>query len=268
MKRLAAIWMTTCMVMASVSLTGAAGKGTDLMAGDALKMLMEGNGRYVAGKATHPRQDLKRRQATATQGQKPFAAVLSCADSRAPVEVVFDQGVGDIFVVRVAGNVAGVDEMASLEYGAEHLHIPLLVVLGHTKCGAVTAVVEKAQVHGHLPALAEKIKPAVEKVSPEKLDKSKGETMVDAAIKANVWQAAEDLLKKSDIIRDLAKKGKVKVVGALYEIDTGRVVWMGPHPGQAQFLEAAPAQPKPAAPAPAAAGRAPGEKTEPPKPPQ
>src|SRR5262245_9624613 len=132
-----------------------------------LMLLKEGNARFAAGKQLHPNQDAERRASTVAQGQEPFATILACSDSRDPVELVFDRGIGDLFVVRVAGNVAGVRELATVEYGVGHLHTPLLIVMGHSKCGAVTAVVQGAELHGHLQSLAEKIKPAANKVKAE-----------------------------------------------------------------------------------------------------
>src|SRR5688572_3946938 len=109
-----------------------------------LMLLKEGNARYASGKSQHPHLDAERRSSTVSQGQEPFATILACSDSRDPVELIFDRGVGDLFVVRVAGNVAGISELASVEYGVGHLNTPLLIVMGHTKCGAVTAVVKGA----------------------------------------------------------------------------------------------------------------------------
>lgn len=198
-------------------------------------MLQEGNAHYVAGLLKHPHQDKARRALTATKGQTPFATILSCSDSRAPVELIFDQGVGDLFVVRVAGNVAGEDEIASLEYAGDHLGTPVLVVLGHTKCGAVTAVVEDAHLHGSMPALAAKIKPAVARAKAEQPGLN-GAPLVAAAVKANIYQAVADLFAKSQIIQDLVKAGKVKVMGALYDLESGKVSWLGPHPEEKRLL--------------------------------
>lgn len=105
---------------------------------ESLSRLKDGNARYLAGRGEHPRTDAARRRETAQEGQHPFATVVSCSDSRAPVEILFDQGIGDLFVVRVPGNVCNADEIAGIEYGIEHFHTPLCVVLGHTRCGAVS----------------------------------------------------------------------------------------------------------------------------------
>jgi carbonic anhydrase len=137
----------------------------------------------------------------------------------------------------VAGNVADTDEIASLEYAAEHLNTPLLVVLGHSKCGAVTAVVENAPLHGNLLSLASKIKPAVSRARTEHRDLS-GPPLVEEAVKANVWRALEDLFRQSHILKGLVKEGKLKILGAIYDLDHGAVQWLGTHPRQEQFLGA------------------------------
>jgi carbonic anhydrase len=213
----------------------AGGGGPGMSPDEALKLLKDGNERYAAGKLQYPHQSRERRALTFGQGQHPFATVLSCSDSRVPVELIFDQGLGDLFVVRVAGNVAQVDELGSIEYAVEHLATPLVVVLGHSQCGAVTAVVENAKVHGHLAALLAPIKLAVAKARSENPALS-GEAFLNAAVQANIWQAVEDLFQKSQDIRAKAKAGKVTVVGALYELDTGQVQWLGPHPAQDKLL--------------------------------
>ncbi len=142
----------------AVTALAAAPAGPSLSADEALKMLKDGNARFVEGKATHPHQDAARRALTAGQGQHPVATVLSCSDSRAPVELLFDQGIGDLFVVRVAGNVAATDEIGSMEYAVDHLNTPVVVVLGHSQCGAVTAVVEGAKLPPSIGALVAPIK--------------------------------------------------------------------------------------------------------------
>jgi len=201
----------------------------------AISTLKDGNDRYVAGKPQHPNQGPDRRQLTTREGQHPFVSVLSCSDSRVPLEVIFDVGVGDIFVIRVAGNVANVDEVASIEYGVDHLYTPLLVVLGHTHCGAVTAVVQNAETHGHIATLVKSIVPAVA-AAKKSHPTAKGEELVNAAITANVWQAIEDLFKSSPITVGRVKDGKLQVVGAMYDIDSGKVTLMGPHPKQDHLL--------------------------------
>ena len=202
----------------------------------ALSRLQEGNERWAAGKTQNPRTDAARMKAQA-EGQTPFAAVLTCADSRIPVERIFDQGVGDIFDVRVAGNIAGDHETGSLEYGAEHLKAPLLVVLGHTKCGAVNAAATQAAVGGHIPTLIQVINPSVARA--QALNPTlKGAELVPAAIKENVWQSVFTILKTSPICRERIAKGELKVIGAVYNVADGSIEWMGEHPWQSELLAA------------------------------
>lgn len=201
---------------------------------DAVSLLSEGNAAFVAGKSKHPRQTADRLAATAN-GQKPFVTILSCSDSRAPVELLFDQGIGDIFTVRVAGNVADTDELGTIEYGVDHLGTPTLVVLGHTKCGAVTAVCNGAEVHGHVPELVDNIAPAVEAVKAKRPQLA-GADLVSEAIKANVFQSISDVIVKSPVVRTRLKDGKVTIVGAVYHIENGQVDWLGPHPEERELI--------------------------------
>lgn len=209
---------------------------------DALILLKDGNRRFVSGAAIHFQQDAQRRRETATNGQKPFAIILSCADSRVPPELLFDQGIGSLFVIRIAGNVAQTNEVASIEYGAGHLGTRLVVVLGHSKCGAVTAVLEGAHVGPNLAQLVKPIVPAVERARTENSGTT-GTPLLTAAIRANVEQAISDIQRISPDLTGAIAHGQVRVVGALYDIETGAV----------QFLEDAPAHDEHAANAPAAA---------------
>jgi carbonic anhydrase len=134
---------------------------TTVSADEAIRLLTAGNDRFVAGKPQRPNSDLDRARSTAKNGQAPFAAVLACADSRVPVETVFDRGIGDLFVVRVAGNVADPGTLGSIEYAAEHLGTPVVVVLGHTQCGAVTAAMDNTELYGNLPSWVGVVRPAV-----------------------------------------------------------------------------------------------------------
>jgi carbonic anhydrase len=203
----------------------------------ALKMLQEGNGRFVKATVKRPNQNAKRRVQTAEKGQSPFAAVLSCADSRVPVELLFDRGIGDIFVLRDAGNIATQTDIGSLEFALDHFGTPLVVVLGHTKCGAVSAAVQGGEAPPNIKAIVDFIAPAVTTAQNANPDKT-GDALVSAAITANVWQAMADMYTNSPMIRDKVKDGKVKLVGAVYDIHTGKVNWMGPHPQQAQLVAA------------------------------
>lgn len=202
----------------------------------ALERLQRGNERFVTSKTIHPNMDPLRRSLTAKEGQKPFATILGCADSRVPLELVFDTGVGDLFVVRVAGNVTYFDQAGTIEYGADHLGSNVLVVLGHTKCGAVNAVLSGGEAHGNISALVANIVPPVAKVKAENPGLT-GAELENKAIEANTWQSIEDLFKQSPMMRDMVKAKSVKVVGAIYDIESGKVKWMGEHPKQAELVE-------------------------------
>jgi len=166
---------------------------------------------------------------TENQGNHALSTVITCSDSRVPVERVFDTGVMDTFVIRVAGNVCNTDEIGSIEYGLEHVNTPVLVVLGHTQCGAVTAVTNAVQGHGHalernIPPLVAPIQPAVQRAMQKynMHDKS----VIPYAIEENVWQGIEDLFMKSPATRKTVRSGKAKVVGAIYNVGTGKVKWL------------------------------------------
>ncbi len=201
----------------------------------ALKMLRDGNHRFVSGNRTFPHLD-KARLKELLSGQHPYATVITCSDSRVAPEHIFDTGLGDIFTIRVAGNVCDTDEVGSIEYGVDHLGTPILVVMGHTSCGAVTAVATKAELHGSIPALVDNIKPAIEKVQSEHPNLH-GNDLVSAAIKANVWQSIDDLLKTSHATRERIKDGRLKVIGAIYHLEDGKVDWLGIHPQQTKLLK-------------------------------
>jgi carbonic anhydrase len=220
----------------------AAATPSPLTADQILSMMKDGNKHFLAGKLDTPNTGASRRTDTAANGQKPVATVISCSDSRVPVELLFDRGIGDLFVIRVAGNVCDTDEIGSAEYGVDHLGTPVLLVLGHTKCGAVTAVVSGAELHGHIAPLVDNIKPALE-AARHAHPNYVGDDLLAETIKANVFQSIEDLLTKSDMIRERTKSGKVRVEGAIYDITAGSIEWIGPHPRQQSLLEA------PAAPA-------------------
>jgi carbonic anhydrase len=205
---------------------------------ESVTQLKAGNDRFATGNAVHPNQDRQWRDLTTSKGQHPFATVIACSDSRVPVEILFDQGVGDLFVIKVAGNVLDVDEIGSVEYGVDHLETPLMLVLGHTHCGAVTAVVHGEPVHGSIPQLVDNIIPAVNKTRKENPQLT-GDALVTAAVINNVWQGINDLLMNSAATRSRINAGTLRVEGALYDIGTGKIVWLGTHPDQAAILAAA-----------------------------
>ncbi|TDI96627.1 MAG: HAMP domain-containing protein [Caldithrix sp.] len=202
---------------------------------DALAKLKKGSARFVSGKYKHPRIGFDRRLDTFANGQHPFATVIACSDSRVAPEMLFDQGIGDIFTIRVAGNVCDVDEVGSIEYGVDHLGTPVFVVLGHRNCGAVTAVVTNAELHGSIPQLVDNIIPAVE-TARQNNPNLRGKELVPAAVKANVWQSIDELFQRSPVVRKRVKSGKLKVVGAVYDLEKGGVEWLGTHPQQGKLL--------------------------------
>lgn len=178
----------------------------------ALEFLQAGNRRFVAGETAAPNRDIARLRAVAPR-QSPFAAFLGCADSRVPVEIVFDQGFGDLFVTRIAGNVAATENIASLEFATQVLGAKVLYVLGHTSCGAVTAAAKAEPVPGQISALFQHIRPAVRAARGD----------VAAAIRENVRLQAQTLVEGSTVISSLVKDGRVIVAGGIFDLETGRV---------------------------------------------
>ena len=181
--------------------------------------LVEGNARFVSGHTQHPRQDPDRRTELAS-GQQPFAVIVGCADSRTAPELLFDQGLGDLFVVRVAGNVVDDHALGSIEYAVEHLHSGLIVVLGHERCGAVAAARDTVAAHGHaeghIDSLVAAIRPAVEATAGQD---------AEATCLANVQNTVQALRSSEPILRHMLEAGQVTVVGAHYDLDTGLVTF-------------------------------------------
>lgn len=200
-----------------------------------LTALMKGNERFAAGHPTHPHTERRRVQETGTRGQHPQAVVLTCSDSRVSPELLFDQGIGDLFTIRVAGNVANEDEAASVEYAAEHLAVPVCVVLGHTGCGAVSAVAHGEPLPRTFDHLLSPVRAAVAELHRTR-PALHGEALVGEAIRANVWRAAADLLRGNAVLRERARRGKLVVVGALYDTRTGTVRWLGHHANERALL--------------------------------
>ena len=181
--------------------------------------LMAGNQRFIEGK-TKTRALVSLRQSLA-KGQHPKAIVLSCSDSRVPPELLFDESLGDLFVVRAAGNIADAIGVGSMEYAVEHLGSTVLVVLGHTKCGAVSAAVSGDKMpSSNLQALVDQIEPAVATAK----ESAKGDVLLEAAIRDNVHKSAKDVLAHSEILRHAKEEGKLTVYEAEYQLETGKVV--------------------------------------------
>lgn len=185
-----------------------------------LKDLMAGNERYVEGKLSDP--NVLPRVKMAVEGQFPKAYILSCVDSRVPVEQVFDQGIGDIFVGRVAGNVEGVDQLGSMEFASKVAGVKLVMVLGHEACGAVKGACDHVKM-GNLTALLDEITPAVESVEGHEDRSSKNKEFVDEVIEANVRKTIADLRERSEVLAGLEKEGAIKIVGGVYSLHDGKV---------------------------------------------
>jgi carbonic anhydrase len=181
---------------------------------DALKLLLEGNQRFADGKPVRPHQDASRRAAL-VGGQQPFAAILSCSDSRTPPEIIFDRGLGDLFIVRNAGNVPSPLVLEGLHFAAAHLGARLILVLGHTKCGAVAATLSGQT--GDIPETAKEIEPAVAK------SKSMSGDALDNAISENVRLTVQKLSTEAPLT-EMVKAGDLQIVGAVYHLDSGRVI--------------------------------------------
>jgi len=180
-------------------------------ADDAFNKLKEGNARFVAGKSAG--HSLPQHRKDTVAGQHPFAIVLTCSDSRVPPEHIFDAGIGELFVVRTAGNIADRVALGSLEYAAEHLHAPLIVVMGHESCGAVAAACASDSAPGHIDAIVKEIQPAVRAGNKEP----------SRVILENVKCVLAAMRAKSHILSHLEKEGKLKIVGTVYSLSTGAV---------------------------------------------
>ena len=214
---------------------------------EAISRLKEGNGRFTAGNAQHPHESADERKHMATnsyanagmiflgmtaeqaakrrgeltKSQHPFAAIVSCSDSRVPPEIVFDEGLGDLFVVRVAGNVMNDENLGSVEYAVDHLAVRLIVVLGHQRCGAVKAakdtIAAKTEAPAHIQSLVNAIRPAVEATV-------KGD--LEATVEANVKNVVQALRSSTPILKPKVDSGEVRVIGGYYSLDTGSVTFL------------------------------------------
>ena len=185
-----------------------------LCAGDSLKKLMDGNNRYVHDKLEHPNRTSERRDLLVSK-QEPFAVIVGCSDSRVAPEVLFDQGIGDLFVVRVAGNVIGPLELESVEYAAVYLHSSIILVMGHENCGAVGAVVQGTT--KDIEEVAKLIRPSVDEVKKEN-----PKDILSASVKKNAIHMKDELL-KNPVLQKLMKEGKIEIQAAYYNLQTGAV---------------------------------------------
>ena len=216
MKRNAARLVTCCWlaVVASSMASGSDGVNAD----DALRRLSSGDKRFAAGNSEEPHgAALIERRHTLAKDQKPFAVIVSCSDSRVPPELVFDATLGDLFVVRTAGEVVDAVALGSIEYAVEHLGTRLIVVMGHQRCGAVSAAVSGATETGDIPNVLKAIVPAVEETKGQSGDQ------IDNAVRANARDIAKRLQSAGPILPPLVKAGELKIVAAYYSLDTGQV---------------------------------------------
>lgn len=188
----------------------------DITPDEALKKLLAGNRRFAEEKQKNPNQTRERITEIA-ESQAPFAAILGCADSRVPSEIIFDQGLGDLFVCRIAGNIATAEEIGSLEFGTVVLGAKLIMVLGHERCGAVKATIEGGRFPGSIGNVIDNIK-----VGVERAERQPGTNKLETAIKANVLYQVE-ILNQSSLLGDLIDKGQLKIVSAYYDLDEGKV---------------------------------------------
>lgn len=187
---------------------------------EVLEQLMEGNARYMASRAEHPHQTVSDRVAL-VEGQHPIAAMIGCADSRVPLELLFDQGFGDLFVARVAGNIADNMVIASMEYAVAMLKVPLLMVVGHSTCGAVDAAIKGGDYPGFLPELVARIQPAVQ------VGHSHDGDLLENVVKINAQRTVGHLQANSQVIRAAVEEGSLKLVPAYYNLDSGKVDLLG-----------------------------------------
>ena len=194
---------------------------------EALKRLTDGNERFVSGKSTHPNRCDETKNSL-LRGQKPFAVILSCSDSRVPVEIVFDVGLGDVFVIRTAGHVLSDEVMGSIEYAVQHLGVKLVMILGHENCGAIKSAVksykEKSfeKLSPYMQSIMKHIYPAIDKIVCPCCETP----LEDLSVKANILYQVEDLLKKDNFIAEKVQTGEITVVGAKYELKTGKIIIM------------------------------------------
>ena len=185
----------------------------------ALQRLLDGNQRFMQHKRQYPHETSRDLQAVAT-AQHPFATLLTCADSRVPGEIIFDQGIGDLFDVRVAGNVVTPEVLGSLEYAAALLGTRLIMVVGHERCGAVTAAIQGEALPGHIGTFVKAIKPAIASIKTKSADVDQ---QIDQAVTANVQYQVEQLKQNSSVLAQLVLERKLQIVGGRYDLDTGAV---------------------------------------------
>jgi carbonic anhydrase len=198
-----------------------------IAANEALKQLKDGNHRFVSGTQIHGYGDSSTRREELIESQTPFAVILGCSDSRVPAELVFDQGLGDLFVIRVAGNIVASSQVGSVEFAAEYLGVRLVVVIGHSQCGAIEATLAELQdptkgASGKIRSIVNRIRPAIEELITTDL-RDDPKALSEHAVRANVRHSADHLRHGSPILEQLIENEGLKIVGAEYSIETGVV---------------------------------------------
>ena len=188
----------------------------NMSADDALNRLLEGNHRFTQQQSEYPHQGLKRLQEVAYT-QHPYATILSCADSRVPAEIIFDVGIGDLFDIRVAGNIVTPEVLGSIEYAVLQLNTPLILVLGHERCGAITAAVKGGKLPGSIGTLVAAIRPGID------LAEGTSDASIEKAVVANVAYQMKAVKRNSPLIAEQVLQNKLKIVGGRYDLDSGKV---------------------------------------------
>jgi carbonic anhydrase len=209
----------------SSAIVFASSGGVSVSSDEALARLMDGNKRYVENKMNVCGETTAAAREALAKGQKPYAIILSCSDSRVPPEIIFDKGLGELFVIRVAGNVPDPIVLGSIEYAVEHIGTHLIMVLGHERCGAVTATVAaNGKGEGNIGAIVKEIAPAMKKAKlDKKCDARDKEKYIECVVSANAKMVAGNLAKQSKVIREMVHEGKVRIVAAKYDLDDGKV---------------------------------------------
>lgn len=216
----------------AAGLVFASGTHPTISSDEALQKLVEGNKRYLDEKPTAAQRSTKEARTALSKSQSPYAIILTCSDSRVPPELLFDSGLGELFVIRVAGNIPDPVVLGSIEYAAEHLGTPLVMVLGHERCGAVTATVDaKGKAHGNIGAIVKTIAPSIKKATKEcaackdekQCEKTRKSEYVECVIDANVKLVTANLTKNSKVLKHLVEQKKLKIVSAKYDLDDGKV---------------------------------------------
>jgi carbonic anhydrase len=201
-----------------------------IKAQDALDRLRDGNARFVSGRRNREAQPSQTRRAEVADGQEPFAIILGCSDSRVPAELVFDQGLGDLFVIRVAGNIVAPSQIGSVEFAAALFHTRLVVVLGHTQCGAVLATLDELQQpmenqSNNIRSIVDRIRPSVEPLLSDESPHG-SELLLQRAVRANVEYSVNQLRHGSEILESLVKNKDLLIIGAEYSLETGEVQFL------------------------------------------